>query len=179
MRLHKANRRATYMPNQQCPAPMDKLEDDRGTITHKHDGTTEDFVEQLHSLDNSKHKRKLNTAWKGEAWFKVKQNTRPPKPPIPIQYTEKQERPDEMATSNGQQPSSAQPPQSATGIPRPKEVPATDDYWIGEGHLCKSPHKARTELYLSPQTQDGPDVTKLNPERPTMVRPTREQDGTR
>ena len=77
------------------------------------------------------------------------------------------------------QPSSAQPPQSATGIPRPKEVPATDDYWIGEGHLCKSPHKARTELYLSPQTQHGPDVTKLNPERPTMVRPTREQDGTR
>ena len=197
VRLHKASRRATYMPDQQCPAPMDKLEDYRRTIAHKHDGTTEDFVEQLHSLDHSKQKRKLNTAWKGETWFRVKPNIRPPKPPIASQdttsraqttsnqqqqsqalqkrrYTEKKpERPEEMATNKEQQPSSAQQSPSATGIPRPKEVPATEDHWIREGHLWKRVHiRPRPELYIPQQTQDGPDVTKLNPERTTMARPT-------
>jgi hypothetical protein len=176
---------------------MDKLEDYRRTIAHKHDGTTEDLVEQLHSLDHSKQKRKLNTAWKGETWFKVKPNIRPPKPPIASQdttsraqtasnqqqqspalqkrrYTEKKpERPEEMAANKEQQPSSAQQSPSATGIPRPKEVPATEDHWIREGHLWKRVHiRPRTELYIPQQTQDGPDVTKLNPERTTMVRPT-------
>ena len=145
VRLHKESRRATYMPDQQCPVPTDKLEDYRRTIAHKHDGTTEDFVEQLHSLDHSRQKRKLNTAWKGETWFRVKPNIRPPKPPIASQdttsraqttsnqkqqshalqkrrYTEKKpERPQEMATNKEQQPSSAQQSPSATGIPRPKE----------------------------------------------------------
>ena len=49
---------------------MDKLEDDRRTIAHKHDGTTEDFEEKLHSPEHSQQKRMLNTAWKGETWFK-------------------------------------------------------------------------------------------------------------
>ena len=54
-----------------------------------------------------------------------------------------------MATGNEQQPSSAQQPHSATGIPRPKEVPATeDDYWTREGYLWKRVHiKPRTKLY--------------------------------
>ena len=197
VRLHKAKRRATYMPDQQCPVPMDKLEDYRRTIAHKHDGTTEDFEEKLHSLEHTQQKRMLNTAWKGETWFKVKQNARPPKPPITTpattgkalpahnqqqqeslqqkrRYTEKKpERPEEMATSSEQQPSRSQQSHSATSIPRPKEVSATEDYWIREGHLWKRVHrKPRTELYIPQQTQDGPDVTKLNPERTTMVRPT-------
>ena len=87
VRLHKAKRRATYMPDQQCPVPMDKLEDYRRTIAHKQDETTEDFVEQLHSLDHSKQKRKLDIAWKGETWFKVKKDARPPQPPIATQDT--------------------------------------------------------------------------------------------
>ena len=197
VRLHKAKRRATYMPDQQCPVPMDKLEDYRRTIAHKHDGTTEDFEEKLHSLEHTQQKRMLNTAWKGETWFKVKQNARPPKPPITTpattgkalpahnqqqqeslqqkrRYTEKKpERPEEMATSSEQQPSRSQQSHSATSIPRPKEVSATEDYWIREGHLWKRVHiKPRTELYIPQQTQDGPDVTKLIPERTTMVRPT-------
>ena len=79
-----------------------------------------------------------------------------------------------MATGNEPQPSSAQQPHSATGIPRPKEVPATeDDYGTREGHLWKRVHiKPRTKLYIPQQTQDGPDVTKLMPERTTMVGPT-------
>ena len=81
VRLHKAKRRATYMPDQQCPVPMDKLEDYRRTIAHKHDDTTEDFEEKLHSLEYKQQKRMLNTAWKGETWFKAKKNARPPRPP--------------------------------------------------------------------------------------------------
>ena len=80
VRLHKAKRRATYMPDQQCPVPMDKLEEYRRIIARKHDGTTEDFEEKLHSLEHSQQKRMLHTAWKGEMWFKVKKNARPPKP---------------------------------------------------------------------------------------------------
>ena len=82
-----------------------------------------------------------------------------------------------MATGNEPQPSSAQQPHSATGIPRPKEVPATeDDYGTREGHLWKRVHiKPRTKLYIPQQTQDGPDVTKLMPEWSDQHQ---EQDGT-
>ena len=117
-------------------------------------------------------------------WFNVKQNVRPPKPPIstpattgkalpaPSQqqkeqvqqkrrYTQKKpERLEEMATSNNQQPSSSQQPYSATGIPRPKKLQATEGYWIRGGHLWKRVHtKPRIEPYIPQQTQDGPDVT--------------------
>ena len=123
------------MPDQQCPVPMDKLEDCRRTIAHKQDGTTEDFEEKLHSLEHSQQKMMLNTAWKGETWFK--KDARPPRPPIttsskalpaPIQqqdeqsqqrrrYTEKKpERPEEMATSmsNGQVVNNNHPEQQAS-----------------------------------------------------------------
>ena len=184
------------MPDQQCPVPMDKPEDYRRTIAHKHDGTTEDFEEKLHSLDHSQQKRMLNTAWKGETWFKVKKDSRPPRPPIttwstskalpaPSQqqkeqpqqrrrYTgKKPERPEEMATSKEQRPSSGQQPPTATSFPRTKELPTTEDYWMREGHLWKRTHiKPRTTLYIPQQTQDGPDVTKLILERTTIVKPT-------
>ena len=39
--------------------------------------------------------------------------------------------------------------------------------------ICeKNPHQAQTALYIPQQTQDGPDVTKLIPERTTVVKPT-------
>ena len=42
-----------------------------------------------------------------------------------------------------------------------------------KGHLWKRIHiKPRTTLYIPQQTQDGPDVPKLIPERATMVKPT-------
>ena len=78
-----------------------------------------------------------------------------------------------MTTSNEQQPSSEQQPYPATSIPRPKELATTEDYWMREGHLWKRIRKKpRTELYIPQQTQDGPDVTKLIPERTTIVKPT-------
>ena len=34
VRLHKRQRQATYVPDKQCPVPMDKLQDYRRTIAH-------------------------------------------------------------------------------------------------------------------------------------------------
>ena len=163
---------------------MDKLEDYRRTIAHKHDGT-EDFEEKLHSPEHSQQKRLLNTAWKGETWFKVKKDARPPRSPIttsskalpaPSQqqeeqprqwrrYTEKKpERLEEMATSNQQRPSGGQQPPTATSVPRPKELATTEDYWMREGHLWKRIHiKPRTALYTPQQAQDGARCHKADP----------------
>ena len=40
-RLHTRQRQATYIPDKQCPAPIDKLEDYRRTLEQRRDGTTE------------------------------------------------------------------------------------------------------------------------------------------
>ena len=61
VRVHKTKRRATYMPDQTCPVPTNKLEDYRRTIAHKDTGTTEDFEEALHNLDHSQRKKMLDT----------------------------------------------------------------------------------------------------------------------
>ena len=195
VRTHKAKRRATYMPDNTCPVPMDKLEDYRRTIAHKLDGTHEDFEETLHTLEHQHQKSLLNNAWKGETWFKVKADARPPKPTISAPASGKKLAvADKPATAQagqptqqllrrytGKQPEREEEKQDnrlqqqypATAVPTPKDTPATADYWIREGHLWKRVHiQPRTDLYVPQQTQDGPDVTKLIPERTTMVKPT-------
>ena len=193
VRVHKTKRRATYMPDQTCPVPTNKLEDYRRTIAHKDTGTTEDFEEALHNLDHSQRKKMLDTAWKGETWFKVKANAKPPRPVITTPATTTKHQPEasqqtpqavtqqparrhtgkQPERQQGQAPSSVQQPYSATAVPTPKDTPTTSDYWIREGHLWKRVHvHPRTDLYIPQQTQDGPDVTKLIPERTTMVKPT-------
>ena len=53
----------------------------------------------------------------------------------------------------------------------------TEDHWIQEGHMWKRVHiQPRNELYIPQQTQHGPDITKLKPDRATFMYP---QDGTR
>ena len=201
VRIHKAKRKATYMPDKTCPVPMDKLEDYRRTIAHKLDGTQEDFEETLHTLNHEQQRRHLNAPWKGETWFKVKAGAKPPMPavstpasettkraiePSPAQagqqasqphqplrkYTGKQpERLEEQGAREQRQQQQQHYP--ATAVPTPQNTPPTADYWIREGHLWKRVHiQPRTDLYVPQQTQDGPDVTKLIPERTTMVKPT-------
>ena len=186
---------------------MSQLEDYRRTIANKVDGTTEDFVERLHSLDHNKQKRMLSEpAWQGETWFKVKKSAKPPIPPITTpssskqqaaqaetstqaleqqqqqtarrrltgkqaEKEEEQQAPAEQTMSNQQHQQQQHYPE--TSIPRPKDVAPTEDDWIREGHLWKQVHiRARTQLCIPQQTQDGPDVTKLIPERTTIVKPT-------
>ena len=68
-------------------------------------------------------------------------------------------------------------PMGSTGIPHPRDTPATSDYWIREGNLWKRVHvQPRWDLYIPQQTDDGPDVTRLIQARTTFVRPT---DGSR
>ena len=62
---------------------MDKLENYRRTIAQRRDGTTEDFEEQVHSLQPTQARRTLDgQPWTGETWFKVKPDFKPPKPTI-------------------------------------------------------------------------------------------------
>ena len=95
------------MPDQTCPVPTNKLEDYRRKIAHKDTGTTEDFEEAPHNLDHSQQKKMLDTAWKGETWFKVKANAKPPRPVITTPAT----------TTKHQPEASQQTPQAVTQQP--------------------------------------------------------------
>ena len=81
--------------------------------------------------------------------------------------------------SNGQAMNNDHTQQQASQGQRNFQQLRTTDYWICEGHLWKRVHikprtqpYIRTEPYIPQQTQDRPDVTKLNPERTTIIRPT-------
>ena len=177
MRLHKRQRQATYVPDKQCPDPVDKLEDYRRTIAQRGDGTTEDFDGQLHSLKPPQLRRTLGgQPWTRETWFKVKPDFKPPKPAIAKQATT---RTDTQGTKEIQQstapatrhmykkpfdqPSTtlANPASTPTGIRNPKNTPATTgDYWIKEGQQWQIVHQQmRTDLYIPQQTHDRPDLT--------------------
>ena len=190
VRLHKRQRQATYIPDKQCPVPMDKLEDYRRTIAHRRDGTTQDFEEQLHSLQPTQARRTLDgQPWTGETWFKVKPDFKPPRPTIAKQASTRTDPKGSKETQQNTAPATrhtykkpadnttttlTQSADTTTGIPHPKNTPnTTGDYWIKEGHLWKRVHQlVRTDLYIPQQTHDGPDVTQLGPERMTMVNPT-------
>ena len=75
---------------------------------------------------------------------------------------DEQQAPAEQAMSSQQyQPQQHYP---GTAVPRQKDMAPTEDYWVREGRLWKRVHiKARIQLYIPQQTQDGPDVTKLTP----------------
>ena len=84
MRAHKRTRKALYTPDTQCPVPEEQLDNYRRTIAYKPDGTLEDFEDKYKDLpQQQKNKRRPGPAWSGETWFKVKETTRPPAPPLP------------------------------------------------------------------------------------------------
>ena len=190
VRLHKRQRQTTYVPDKQCPVPMDKLEDYRRTIAQRRDGTTEDFEEQLHSLQPTQARRTLDgQPWTGETWFKVKPDFKPPKPtiarPTPTRTDPQESKDIQQSTAPATRHTYKKPTgqtttpmtqsaDTATAIPHPKHTPSTTgDYWIKEGHLWKRVHQqVRTDLYIPQQTHDGPDVTQLGPARSTFVKPT-------
>ena len=183
VRLHKAKRRAIYIPDQQCPVPMDKLQDYRRMIAHKHDGTTEDFEEKLHSLEHSQQKRMLNTAGRGETWFKVKEDARPPKPPTATPTTSNKASPE----PNQQQQEQAQ--QRRRYTQKRWQQALSNNQAVNSNHTQQQEFHGQRNfqqrktigsvkeicgqaLYIRQQTQDGPDVTKLIPEWIAIVKPT-------
>ena len=75
------------------------------------------------------------------------------------------------------QPTIFLPTSKSTSLPAPSTMDRTEDHWIQEGHMWKRVHiQPRNELYIPQQTQHGPDITRLKPERVTFMNP---QDGTR
>ena len=69
------------------------------------------------------------------------------------------------------------PTSKSTSLPAPSTMDRSEDNWIQEGHMWKRVHiQPRNELYIAQQTQYGPDITKLKPDRATFMYP---QDGTR
>ena len=209
VRVHKRTRKALFTPDAQCPVPEEQLDNYRRTIAYKPDGTLEDFEDKYKDLPQQRQNRRLpGPAWSGETWFRVKETTKPPAPPLPKASTAASapasatpKASAAKATTQQQQQQAQQPTGSAvrhrekkpveqplvpqqqqpmkqqaypgTAVPGPKDTPATADYWIKEGQYWKRVHvQQRTQLYIPQQTMDGPDVTKLLPQRQTIVKPT-------
>ena len=203
VRVHKTRRKALFLPYKTCPIPVDKLENYRRTIVRRPDKNNEDFEEQFQSMSNKQQKRVLQgQAWTGETWFKLKPGTTVPTTATTVaaRKDDKQttdDKQDPTSISSNQQadkkqttftpthrcttkaPASTQllPTSKSTSLPAPSTMDNTEDYWIQEGHMWKRVHiQPRNELYIPQQTQYGPDITKLKPDRATFMYP---QDGTR
>ena len=190
VRLHKRQRQATYIPDKQGPVPVEKLEGYWRTIAQRTDGTTEDFEEQLHSLQPTQARRTLDgQPWTRETWFKVKPGFKSPRPTIAKPTSTRTDPQGSKEIQQSTAPTTrhthkkpidkkmttlTQPADTTTGIPHPKHTPnTTGDYWIKEEHLWKRVHqRVRSNLNIPQQTHDGPDVTQLGPARMTLVKPT-------
>ena len=191
VRLHRTQRNALFVPDQRCPVPTTRLENYRRTIVRRNKGNNENIEDAYQALDTKQQKRILEgEPWTGETWFKVKRGTplpgnTPPMPALPATRARVPTASNPTSAQAADHPTgrmrytAKQPPSDptratgSTSVPHPMSVPPATDYWIREGHLWKRVRvKARHDLYMTQQTVDGPDVTKLPTERTTMVRPT-------
>ena len=181
----------------------DKNNEDLRTIVNRPDKNNEDFdfEEHFQSISNQRQKRVLKgQAWTGETWFKLKPGTTVPTTTVAPQKTDDKSAKDKQSytSSSSRQetskkttaftpthrfttkaPASTQlvPTSKSTSLPAPSTMDRHEDHWIQEGHMWKRVHiQPRNELYIPQQTQHGPDITKLKPERVTFMNP---QDGTR
>jgi hypothetical protein len=163
-------------------------------LIRRRDGNVEDITEAYKDLPFKIQKREISgQQWQGESWFRVKQagsstgtattiakappqqsatkklspqsrGSQPQQPPTP---------PTRMQRHIGKQP---ELPRVSPSIPPPQMAQSNHDYWYREGHFWKRVHNVpRMELYVPQQEDDGPDVTKLLPERQTIIKPTHEE----
>ena len=194
VRIHKVPRKALFQPERTCPVPRTQLEDYRRTIVVREDNNNEDITDQYNALNKHQQRRvPKGQPWTGETWFRVKPGTSTAittTPPATARlatkgkHKEKERATVPQATTTPQQPEqqkqmTSQPahryttktsPSTTTAIPHPKDVKATADYWIREGHYWKRVHiQLRTAFYIPEQTDDGPDISKLKPWRQTLA----------
>ena len=190
VRVHRAKRKALFLPYKTCPVPTDRLENYRRTIVRRLDKNNEDLEEQFQDLSQHQQRRVLQgQVWTGETWFKLKAGTTVPTKTTTIS-TKKTENKQEASTRSTtftpthrfttKAPATTQvipTSKTTTTIPAPSTLDRTEDYWIQEGHMWKRVHiQTRKELYIPQQTQHGPDITKFKPDRASFMNP---QDGTR
>jgi len=72
VRCHRNKRKALFVPQLNCPVPLEQSANYRRTIIRRPDGNNEDFTEQFQTMEKNKQKRVLQgQAWTGESWFRV------------------------------------------------------------------------------------------------------------
>ena len=197
VRFHRTMRKSLFIPKaNNCPVPLEQLDNFRRTLIRRRDGNVEDITEAYKDLPFKIQKREVNgQQWQGESWFRVIQtgssqgatttttmakaqpqqgattSFSPPargkqQPPTP---------PTMMQRHTGKQP---ELPKVSPSIPPPQVAQSNHDYWYREGHLWKRVHNVpRTELYVPQQDDNGPNVTGLLPTRQTIIKPTSEDRG--
>ena len=90
-RYHRNKRKALFVPDDNCPVPLETLSNYRRTIVRRTDGNNEDIVEQYHDLSKHEQRRVIQgDTWTGETWFRV--NKPPAQPSITTPSTEKTEK---------------------------------------------------------------------------------------
>ena len=193
--FHRTIRKSLFIPKaNNCPVPLEQLDNFRTTLIRRRDGNVEDITEAYKDLPFKIQKREISgQQWQGESWFRVKQagsstgtattiakappqqsatkkfspqslGSQPQQPPTP---------PTRMQRHIGKQP---ELPRVSPSIPPPQMAQSNHDYWYREGHFWKRVHNVpRMELYVPQQEDDGPDVTKLLPARQTIIKPTHEE----
>ena len=192
VRFHRTMRKSLFIPKaDNCPVPLEQLDNLRRTLIRKRDGNVEDITEAYKDLPFKTQKRKVNgQQWPGESWFKVIQTGSSMVKAPPQQDTARKFNPQARGKQTQQPPTTPttrmqrhigkQPelPKVSPSIPPPQMAQSNNDYWYREGHLWKRVHNVpRTELYVPQQDDDGPNVTRLLPARQTIIKPTSEERG--
>ena len=202
VRFHRTRRKSLFIPKaNNCPVPLEQLDNFRRTLIRRRDGNVEDITEAYKDLPFKMQKREVNgRQWQGESWFKVIQTGRstgtttmakaPPQQDAtrkfnlqargkqPQQQQQQQQPPTpptRMQRHIGKQP---ELPKVSQSVPPPQMAQPNHDYWYREGHLWKRVRNVpRTELYVPQQDDNGPDVTRLLSARQTIIKPTSEERG--
>ena len=192
VRFHRTMRKSLFIPKaDNCPVPLEQLDNFRRTLIRRRDGNVEDITEAYKDLPFKMQKRKVNgQQWQGESWFKVIQTGSSMVKAPPQQDTARKFNPQARGKQTQQPPTTPttrmqrhigkQPelPKVSPSIPPPQMAQSNNDYWYREGHLWKRVHNVpRTELYVPQQDDDGPNVTRLLPARQTIIKPTSEERG--
>ena len=73
VRFHRTMRKSLFIPKaNNCPVPLDQLDNFRRTLIRRRDGNVEDITEAYKDLPFKKQKREVNgQQWQGESWFRV------------------------------------------------------------------------------------------------------------
>ena len=109
VRVHRTQRKALFMPDNNCPVPTERLENYGRTVIQQPDNNTEVIEETYQNLDKRQQKRVIQKPhWTGETWLRVKRGT-----PLPgnIHTTA-------TTTSSSQRANTAQTTASTTDRPQ-------------------------------------------------------------
>ena len=176
VRCHRNKRKALFVPQLNCPVPLEQLANYWRTIIRRQDGNNEDFTEQFLTMEKNKQKRVLQgQAWTGESWFRVNKtketspaqastaSAQTSKAPAQATTTIHKRQPEAIQQRQTQQQKRKReqppvphfrhttkmpvPPQQSTAVPHPLAMSHNDDYWVREGHSGKESTSRQDKNY--------------------------------